>query len=484
VTEPLTTHFGGEQDRFDAELGSLLTEFRVEATRPDATTVDLGSVVASALDPLEIAASLEAVGAGGWAVAGRFDRADVFELASLLHERVPFVPGRARSDDHLARPGSTVDLVRGAIFAVPGIVFTAALRAGGLQIAWWCLPLALTIGWSASQVVATLASTLQGRADPGGERAALATALLLTGLLIATVTCGLAVATSATAATRGVTVGFTLFMAASAVLVAFHRERLLAIALVPATAGLVVALLAGSQGLPPWGALSGQALTVLVTVALAVNEVRGVRTPPALCPGDRAPIIRAGLHGACCGLTVSVVVALAVRGGPTVHTSIAAWPLLFSLGVMEWQVRSFKWSLQQDRGSAEAVAAYRRAAWRSFLRALARFGAVLCGLSLATALALSAWNRTVPVDPLVVQVLLGAAFFADLAVVACAGLRDAVACWVAVVAAGAAAAGLAIVTGTHITPTIAWDGALLVTVGLLVALLATAHRVVRTAAFS
>ena len=126
VIEPVATHLDGEQDRFDAELGALLAEFRVEASQPSPTTVDLEAVVSSALDPLEIAASLEAVGAGGWAVAGRFDRADVFGLASLLHERVPFVPGRARSDDHLARPGSTVDLLRGAIFAVPGIVFTAA----------------------------------------------------------------------------------------------------------------------------------------------------------------------------------------------------------------------------------------------------------------------------------------------------------------------------------------------------------------------
>ena len=484
MIEPVTTHLDGEQDRFDAELGALLTEFRVEASQPSATTVDLAAVVSSALDPLEIAASLEAVGAGGWAVAGRFDRADVFGLASLLHERVPFVPGRARSDDHLARPGSTVDLLRGAIFAVPGIVFTAALRAGGLHLAWWCLPLALTIGWSAGQVVASLSSALRGRADASGERSALAAALVVTGLVAAAVTSLVAVATGAPSSTVAIAIGFALFMAASAVLVAFGRERLLALALVPGTLGLVGAIVAGPGGVPTWAALAAQGLTVVVTVVFAARECRGRRTPPTLCRADRPPLLRAAVHGACCGLTVSVVVALAVRGGPTVRTSVAAWPLLLSLGVMEWQVRSFKWSVQRAGRAAGEVEQFRRAAWRAFLRSLGLFVVVLGALSVGAASAIAAGHRAVPVDPLVVQAILGVAFFADLAVVACSGLRDAVACWVAVVAAGAAAAGIALVAGVDVSPSLAGHGALVASVALLLALGATAHRVVRTAAFS
>lgn len=484
MIEPVATHLDGEQDRFDAELGALLAEFRVEASLPSPTTVDLEAVVSSALDPLEIAASLEAVGAGGWAVAGRFDRADVFGLASLLHERVPFVPGRARSDDHLARPGSTVDLLRGAIFAVPGIVFTAALRAGGLHLAWWCLPLALTIGWSAGQVVASLSSALRGRADASGERSALAIALVVTGLVAATVTSSAAVVTGASSSTVGIAIGFALFMAASAVLVAFGREPLLALALVPGTLGLAGALAAGPGGIPTWAALAAQGLTVLITVAFAARECSGRRTPPTLCRADRPPLVRAAVHGACCGLTVSVVVALAVRGGPTVRTSVAAWPLLLSLGVMEWQVRSFKWSVQRAGRSVGEVEQFRRAAWRAFLRSLGLFVVVLGALSVAAASAIAAGHRAVPVDPLVVQAILGVAFFADLAVVACSGLRDAVACWVAVVAAGATAAGIALVAGVDVTPSLAGHGALVASLALLLALGATAHRVVRSAAFS
>ncbi len=485
MIEPVATHLDGEQGRFDAELGALLTEFRAEASQPSATTVDLEAVVSSALDPLEIAASLEAVGAGGWAVAGRFDRADVFGLASLLHERVPFVPGRARSDDHLARPGSTVDLLRGAIFAVPRDRVHRRPPGRRPHLAWWCLPLALTIGWSAGQVVASLSSALRGRADASGERSALATALVVTGLVAATVTSLVAVATGASSSTVAIAIGFALFMAAGAVLVAFGRERLLALALVPGTLGLVGAIAAGPGGVPTWAALAAQGLTVVATVVLAVRACAGRRTPPTLCRADRPPLVRAAVHGACCGLTVSVVVALAVRGGPTMRTSVAAWPLLLSLGVMEWQVRSFKWSVQRAgscRRRGRAVPAGGVACLPPVARALRR-GA-------GRARRWSRQRRSPPgtgrcrVHPLVVQAILGVAFFADLAVVACSGLRDAVACWVAVVAAGATAAGLALVAGVDVSPSLAGHGALVAALALLLALGATAHRVVRTAAFS
>ncbi|HXW82196.1 MAG TPA: hypothetical protein VEJ84_22045, partial [Acidimicrobiales bacterium] len=74
------------------------------------------NVVAAAVDPLEIAASLETCGLSNAVVRSRFGHRDVFSLADQLYAGVEFRPAPAK-DLRTRRPGGLPDLGRGIVFA-------------------------------------------------------------------------------------------------------------------------------------------------------------------------------------------------------------------------------------------------------------------------------------------------------------------------------------------------------------------------------
>ena len=138
-------------------------------------------VVRAAVDPLEIAASLETCGLSNAVVHERFGYRDTFSLAEQLYSAVEF---RAAPATELGanRPGGMPDLGRGLVFAMPTLMFAGAAIALHSALSWWTAPLALICGWAFSQFVAYLGFSREAVAEPAG-------AAVVWGLLGALISC-------------------------------------------------------------------------------------------------------------------------------------------------------------------------------------------------------------------------------------------------------------------------------------------------------
>ena len=141
----------------------------------------VATVCASAVDPLEIAASLEASGISKRVVAERYGYANVFALAEELWTKVAFRPGPGAPRNNLWRVGNVRDLGRGALYAAPALMLLALTRAANLQFSWWVLPLAITWGWALGQVTAYFGYTFKSRPNRRNEK------LVLGWVMVATV---------------------------------------------------------------------------------------------------------------------------------------------------------------------------------------------------------------------------------------------------------------------------------------------------------
>ena len=85
-------------------------------------------VVTAAVDPLEIAASLETCGLSNAVVKDRFGHQDVFGLAQELYGSARF-RGAPAKDPGTKRPGGIADLGRGVVFATPTLMFAGGALA-------------------------------------------------------------------------------------------------------------------------------------------------------------------------------------------------------------------------------------------------------------------------------------------------------------------------------------------------------------------
>ncbi|MBL1098729.1 hypothetical protein [Streptomyces coffeae] len=184
--------------------------------------------MARAVHPDEIAAVPEADGLTGDQVQERFGRRDTFELAAELYARVPrhYPEAPPRPDPWRAVPGPF--LLRGLVFALPGLGYavgapflTGPPDALGLPAGSGALTASALVGWAWNQGLAH-------RASPGGALAFAA--------------------------------GQSACLGAATTLLVRGKERLLPPALLPTAVG---AALLPATGLPPWV----RAVALLATVA-------------------------------------------------------------------------------------------------------------------------------------------------------------------------------------------------------------------------
>lgn len=442
---------------------------------------DLRRIAEAAVDPLEVAAALEAIGVSQRTIFGVFGHNDVFDLAEHIYRAVPLQPASA-PEREVPRGGGLFELGRGAIFAVPGLAFTNVLGAGGYSLTWWCLPLALTIGWSIGQVVASLGYLLRNRQDVAGG--ATVNAVLLATGPIGAFTIFVAVSASQGAILWSVPIVGTLFvtyMVASGILLLHGDEWILALSLVPTVIAAAAAL--SAPGWPPAGtvAISAQLIAVLVVTVGAFRHTRWAHPRrPRLHLADIAPVSRHGIHGACCGAGVSVVLTLAMQGQPVGGLGLVAWPLLASLGVMEWQHRTLARSVYKLQHSVGNVRQFsRRSAW-AFGRSMALYGLTVLVMSGVAAIVLVLRGRPVPVRPLLAQSFVGLALFVDLVAVSHAGIRRVLRCWLF----GLIASATALVSLVRSHPSLAlddaWRCAIAVAFVVAVLLVGVAWRAVRS----
>jgi hypothetical protein len=377
----------------------------------------LATVCASAVDQLEIAVALEVAGISHAVANERYNRADVFALARTLWSRIPMRPLPAPPAT-LPRSGDWRDLARGVLYVVPAVMLLAVTNAFDLHLARWVLPLAISWGWGLGQVAAYVGYRVQ---DASPSREATITARVVVGSAFSTLLVSSAVALCIGGGGTAVaaTTALATYMVASAVLLVRSEEQWLAVLLLPGALASIV-VLAGSNDSNfsrtlVFFAIGGSFLAVLC------RALRRPRFRPAVGSGalDRHDVRSASahlVHGLICGVAVSLVVIQ--TGHPSSDDefgrTLLSVPLLASLGVMEWQLHTFRARMARLTHSLHSIEEFPRLAWQVFLRSFATCVDSVAIPAIGVVIAARIHGGRIPAGALVVQCVLGAVFFADL----------------------------------------------------------------------
>ena len=154
-------------------------------------------------------------------------------------------------------------------------------------------------------------------------------------------------------------------------------------------------------------------------------------------PGDFKSASHHLVHGLMCGVGLTLV---AVLGGQVFKTSgnpaLFALPILVTLGVMEWQLRSFRAGVEQLLSRLLSLDEFAPGSWGMFRRALSWYvlWAVLASVLVGGVVYLD--HSTPPYALLIAQMALGAAFYVDLTLVSLSRLDLVTKCWAAGFGAG------------------------------------------------
>jgi hypothetical protein len=476
VNEPTVHEWLGRIHSSAAPLGVLHPKDPLVAT-----------VTAAAVDPLEIAAGLEASGMSRQVVHDQYGRPDVFALAHELWLEVPFrsVPIASKP---VWRPGDTSDLMRGLLYAAPALMLLALTRALNLTFAWWSLPLAITWGWGLGQVAAHAGYTLRARSLAKAEAIVGGWLMVITILSTAVLGTAMAFWTGGGIASVLGAASVTTYMVASAVLL-LHGEEKLAIRLVgPGAVATIVVLALGRSTISSIVALVCIGGSAAITVAAACRHLRvGAWRRQTLAPGDVRMTFSHLVHGIICGLALTLIAVLGGTvfapgaGGRAAPALIVAMPLLATLGVMEWQLRTFRAGVEQLAASTHSLRSFCPISWAMFRRSLVKYTVTTTAMSAVAAVIIVAYGAEPPIVLLVVQVCLGAAFYTDLTVVSLARLDIALRSWTLGTAFGASVLGGCLAARGLAVTTCVWVAAATATVTAMISLFVGARPVVSAA---
>ncbi|MFD0380322.1 hypothetical protein [Streptomyces sp. NPDC127112] len=471
----------------------------------------LDAFVAAAVHPDEIAAVLESDGMTDEYIRLTYGRPDSFTLAEELYHRVPrsFPEPDALPDPW--KVSLTACLLRGLIFALPGLAYLLGepLLEGppdrlGLPAGTLTLLAGALIGWVWDQTLSHRAYSWLGL----GDRAA-AGRTLLVGAPV-----GALLGTAAAFAVPGgppfsyaFAAGQALYVGAATVLLVLRREQLLLTALAPMAAGSVLALFTDPP-VPVRVALLLVSLTA--ACALALRElpladgvraaVRRIRDRTQRHPGEggavrwrmlrgaeedhtrRGPRIGDSVPYGVFGLGTGLLVLYAalgevLTGGPAEAVAApSAVALTLSMGPAEWLLHRFRSGSLAGLRAARSPRAFRRRMLTTLAGCLAAYLAVLLLLGTAGTLLWPhapglTWVRVTTL------LLLGTVMWTGLLLQSFGAVRPAA----VVCAAAAAAQSLALLAGAGQPRLVqlAVAGAAAAVLSVLVCLLlgrATAHR--------
>ncbi|WP_327262135.1 hypothetical protein OG444_11900 [Streptomyces sp. NBC_01232] len=452
---------------------------------PGATAADpmdelaerLDAFIASAVHPDEIAAILESDGMTDEYIRLTYGRHDSFGLAEELFARVPrsFPEPGAAPDPW--KVSLTACLLRGVIFALPGLAYLlgAPLLEGpqdrlGLPAGTLTLLAGALIGWVWDQTLSHRAYSWLGLGDRGA-----AGRTLLVGAPV-----GSLLGTAAALAVPGgppfsyaFAAGQALYVGAATVLLVLGRERVLLAALAPMAAGALLVLFVD---LPVPVRVSLLVVSLLAACTMAVRQLPladGLRAAAHRIrgwadrrPGKDGPVRWQMLRGAeeefahrgprlgdsvpygVFGLGTGLLVLYAalgevLAGGPAEAVAApSAVALTLSMGPAEWLLHRFRSGSLSGLQGARSPRAFRRRMLATLGRCLALYLTVLLALGLTGTLL---W----PDAPVLTGVriatllLLGAVMWTGLLLQSFGAVRPA-----AVVCASAAVAqSLALLTG-------------------------------------
>ncbi|KUO04932.1 hypothetical protein [Streptomyces sp. DSM 15324] len=292
---------------------------------------ELADRIGPAVHPYEVAALLEAEGLPAALIKERYGHPGLFSLAAALYERVPRTfPDPSPAAD-VWRPDTLRCLLRGVLFALPGLAFLLTRPLWNAADHAPALIVAGLLSWAWGQGLGHRAHLRMtaGRREAGRT--------LLTGAPV-----GAALATAAAVPFAGsvpvllAAAAQSLYLAAAGVLLVLARERLLLAALSPLVAGALVlpwaepgeALRAGLPALALLGTLTA--------TALALRTALAATTAPAAPTGD-LPRLSWSVPYGLFGLAAGVLVLLEGREEP-----YAVIVLTVSMGPAEWLLYRYR----------------------------------------------------------------------------------------------------------------------------------------------
>lgn len=460
IGTPVATHVPTPDRRATDPLARL-------ARRHDA-------VCTSAVDHFEIAATLEASGMSDRACRA-YGHDDVFSLAQQLFAMVPRRGSGRATPATRRRVRRTESLLRGLVYALPGLVVVGLAADAGTAVA----VVALVVGWGWANAASSVGHRTRGLAGSVAARAVLRRTLLggvAVVVLAVTGTAWLTAAPSAAAVAVSAAVG--VYLVAAGTLLVLGADWWLALALVPGSVGGLLALVGWLRSGVGAGVLPG--LSVVATVGLAVAATR-VEVPGEV---PRAALSWVDVRLAVPHLVYGALCALAVGLGPVTLARLtgepggAAWqvmaPLVLSMGPMELRLEQFRAEGERLLWSTSAPAEFERRVRRAFGRAVLATATVVavvaCGAGV-TLLAGRPDSAGREVAFLLCSSVLAMCFFAGLVLVA-AGRA------VAAATALGGALVLYLAAAVRLPPATAFAVAF---AALLVALLALAARTVGSA---
>ncbi|MBT2676464.1 hypothetical protein J7E95_37910 [Streptomyces sp. ISL-14] len=361
----------------------------------------LDDFIAAAVHPDEIAALLESDGLSDDQIRERYGVKNSFALAEELYERVerryPEPEGPVRDPWQVSLLGC---LLRGVVFALPGLgyVLGAPLLAGsrddfGLPAGTVPLLAGALVGWTWNQGLAHRAYSWLGLGDRDAARRSLllgAPAGAMLGALVSLAVAGAASVGVAFAA------GQSIYLGAATALLVMGRERALLVALLPMSAGAVLALIHPVPDAARLALLLGS-LTVVTFLGLcevAPRKGRGeLRDKPRRTRSQSTtmgPRLSASLPYALFGLATGVLVLYAALGDILTgeqHSAIAApaaVALTLSMGPAEWLLYRFRSGSLAGLRSSSTPKAFWRTTTVTVVECLSAYLLSLLALSLAT----------------------------------------------------------------------------------------------------
>lgn len=437
MSQAFVSHTETGPDRSERALKT--EQYRGPERRSDEPLNSLGrrmnTICVEAVDPLQIAAALEADGLDDQLANTNYGLASVFEVADHLYYRVPLRVMQASSS---ASPGGSRwrDISHGLLFAMPGVFYPAAVSLTNPERATLGIVLSVILGWAWSQVMVRVAYLLQGR---GASREAAAWLRFAAFAGITTVAALGLISSILWAGAAGpalLAIGQMTYQMAAAIVIMYSQEERLFIALLPGILGGAAFLLLPDV-VGATVAVSAIALSVVLSLAAAwwataqlaspnsgsgatadtkwspLLRYLGVRTKDLL---EAVPFL---VYGTLCALLVSFDTLRYWQWIGTTGLGLTIAPLVLSMGVLEWELRRFRERVAILLARTHDPRDFSSGVWRLFLASLTRYALLLAVPSALLLPLLIAPSRDTALlaGSLLANWLLGCAFFIGFALI-------------------------------------------------------------------
>ena len=373
---------------------------------------------ASAVDQFEVAARLETFGLSARVVRTSFGFSDVFAAAAVVFESIPYMDVRPEKKPG-PKMGNAQDLLRGALYAVPAIFVSVVILSFHLSAFWWLLPVGLTVAWGTTQAFTVLSWSLRDRKDHRSDAVLAASSIVFTAVASLVVSLVVRALLGGSATSVELAVALSVYIAASSILIFHAAERLLLLCLAPGFIGSVLSLDTISDKDATWWILASGVLVVSFALGPVVSKSW---QRPTFSSSTKRQAGKFLLYGLGCGLLTSAVIGFATHNTRSSGSvAIAAGPLLVTLGLMEWQLRSLRSRTALALRETTDLRSFSQKARSAMVRSMTTYIGVLMITSvIATTIALVRHETMAPLLILTVDAI-GICFFLALILVS-AGL--------------------------------------------------------------